>query len=181
MTKQRVREALLHLLEEKNIDRVQVTELCKVSGVHRATFYRYYSSPEDVLLELQKQFVEEIRTNYEVAAIISHPEQYLDDLCKHLYNQKNLIRLIINGISDLDILYYCSKVFGNLLKANAEQKELEGQEQKEMDLLTTYVGGGLYFLLRRWLLEDQDLQPEEMAGFIRKQIRNGSWELGNGN
>lgn len=42
LTKRLLQEGLLRLLETKEIDKINVTELCRESGINRATFYRHY-------------------------------------------------------------------------------------------------------------------------------------------
>ena len=44
-------DALLKLIAEKYFDKLTVSELTQVAGVSRATFYRYYKTTSDVLLD----------------------------------------------------------------------------------------------------------------------------------
>lgn len=54
-------EALIELLEEKPLSSVSVSELAERAGVSRVTFYRNYSSIEDVL----ERYVGDIARSYE--------------------------------------------------------------------------------------------------------------------
>lgn len=177
LSKRLLREALLQLLKEKELSKIRVTELCQISGINRATFYRHYTVPKDILLELQQEFVEEVQKTYKVAAVFEHPERYLYDLCDYLYNQNEQIRLFIHNIPEEDILYYCSEVFLEILKEHARVNRSLMKGQKETDLLASYFAGGVYFLLRRWILGMVDLAPKEMADFILELIRSGFWKL----
>ena len=53
MTKHLLHEGLLQLLEIKDMDKISVTELCRVSGINRAAFYNHYSSPKDLLSAME--------------------------------------------------------------------------------------------------------------------------------
>ncbi len=44
-------EALLLLLEQKDFERISVTEICQKAGVNRTTFYLHYESMNDLLEE----------------------------------------------------------------------------------------------------------------------------------
>lgn len=44
-------DALLKLIQEKDFEKITVSELTRVAGVSRATFYRYYQTTSDVLLD----------------------------------------------------------------------------------------------------------------------------------
>lgn len=45
ITKRLLKESLMRLLQEKELEKINITELCKDAGVNRATFYRHMRSP----------------------------------------------------------------------------------------------------------------------------------------
>ena len=55
LTKRLLSESLLDLMQQKDLDQISVIELCRKAGINRATFYRYYSNPVDVLQEIQSE------------------------------------------------------------------------------------------------------------------------------
>ncbi|MCC8358245.1 MAG: TetR/AcrR family transcriptional regulator [Oscillospiraceae bacterium] len=55
-----LRTALIHLLREKELQKISVTELVSRAGVSRATFYRNYATKEDLLAELSDSVTKEI-------------------------------------------------------------------------------------------------------------------------
>ena len=57
-TKKAIRDALLRIMEEKSVADVTTTELCKEADINRSTFYAHYSTPEDVLLEIEDESLE---------------------------------------------------------------------------------------------------------------------------
>lgn len=46
-----LKDALIKLLETKDLEHISVTELSKLSGVSRATYYRNHNSLEEILLK----------------------------------------------------------------------------------------------------------------------------------
>lgn len=56
-----IKDALIELMRTKTIDRISILELCKTADVNRNTFYAHYSTPEDVLNEIENELVEEFR------------------------------------------------------------------------------------------------------------------------
>ena len=54
LTKRLLQEGLFRLLERKDIDSIHVSELCAESGINRATFYRHYSEPRDILKNMRQ-------------------------------------------------------------------------------------------------------------------------------
>ena len=53
LTKRLLKEGLFRLLQTKDISKIGVTELCRESGINRATFYRHFEQPRDILNEVR--------------------------------------------------------------------------------------------------------------------------------
>lgn len=66
-------EALIFLLEKKDIEYITVKEICRKAGVNRSTFYLHYESVDDLLEEaidyINKKFVERFP---------EHPDNFTD-------------------------------------------------------------------------------------------------------
>ena len=60
MTKRLMKEALLELLEKKELVNISVTAICKTADVHRSTFYDYYTDPADLLRDTEKDILDRI-------------------------------------------------------------------------------------------------------------------------
>ena len=45
----KLQQALILLLDEKEFERISVSQICKEAGVHRSTFYSYYDNQIDLL------------------------------------------------------------------------------------------------------------------------------------
>lgn len=55
LTKRLIGDSLIRLMSQKDIRQINVSELCRHAGINRATFYRYYNTPEDVLSEIHTE------------------------------------------------------------------------------------------------------------------------------
>lgn len=65
--KRKIADALLSLMRKKSIADVTVTEIVNAAGVARVTFYRNYSSKENVLTTLIDDALEELRAGRDYA------------------------------------------------------------------------------------------------------------------
>ena len=54
-TQKVIKETFINLLEEKEITKITVSEICKIADINRATFYRYYLDVYDLLSNIQKE------------------------------------------------------------------------------------------------------------------------------
>ena len=72
LTKRLLQEALFRLLEQMPLDKISITQLCTEAGINRATFYRHYETPSDMLLQMQIDFSRQLQQH--------HPAENISDL-----------------------------------------------------------------------------------------------------
>ncbi|MGN0446055.1 MAG: TetR/AcrR family transcriptional regulator [Acutalibacteraceae bacterium] len=59
-TKRMLKDALLELLKDSEIEEITISELCRKADVNRNTFYAHYSVPADLLREIEDDLVSSI-------------------------------------------------------------------------------------------------------------------------
>lgn len=129
--------------------------------MHRATFYRHFSSKEDVLRCCVSEIIKEAEGDREIlqqdfASFIEPVFQALDD------KKKQILSLDSAGLSGLlmDVLrdYFDFD--------EEEEKEWGGQGTNDAareQYRTAYRIGGIYSCLLLWFSHDMRETPEEMA------------------
>lgn len=155
LTKRLLREGLLRLLETKPLDKINITELCRESGINRATFYRHYELPRDILSEMQSEFVEEMLNSFDKPLT----EQDVEYFFNYLFQHAALVKIFIQYNSDVDLPLLFNNFYHNLLN----KKALKIFDEDDCHLLYAFLTGGGYFLLRQWLMEDIQKTPKEIA------------------
>lgn len=162
-TKKLIKESLLALLEESPLEEITIISLCSKAGVNRATFYRYYSLPADVLSEIQLELLKNS------GAIDTEPQSteeaklYLIKLFTFIKENSKVILILIRSNTDTELIGLLEAVFLKIL-----QKKIPGFGEKVYDpgnlkLITSYLAGGSYHMVRTWLTEDIRKSPYEMA------------------
>ncbi len=69
-TKKRLQDALMELYNEYEFQKITVSMLCKTAGMHRSTFYLYYSSTDELLREIENNILKDIQF------YVSHANDY---------------------------------------------------------------------------------------------------------
>lgn len=74
-TNMTIRNSFFQLLKEKPLGKITVRRICELSEINRATFYRYYSDPYDLLSQIQTELIASLKkltedTGYENIADI---------------------------------------------------------------------------------------------------------------
>ena len=162
-------EALLVLMKKKNFSDITIKELSFKAGLDRRTFYRYFTSKED-LLELQcrrileefaRRVLEKPQLTFEAVAV-SYFEFWNDYSDFLLLLQKN--NLVYFLVEKLDKLIYEHVA----LKA---KPYLNGQKLSNKRRYHFFYGmGGLWNVMNWWLLEEHRETPEQMGKIIQDYI-----------
>ena len=144
-------KALLKLLESKSLNDISISELCEEAGLSRLSFYRNYSSKEDIL----RQRLNQITTSFLGATSVNFrttpKKEFIVYLIKHMQQHKRIISFLIdNGLS-----YIVKEGFDEAFTRSVDIYH---------DPYRCYVASGAYFnLIYYWFLNGCKESPEELA------------------
>ena len=170
LTKRMLQEGLLTLLETKDLDKISVTELCRVSGINRATFYNHYSSPQDLLADLESRLICELE---QISGVPTTPEEVatrLEKICVYLQEHARYVIILNRCHADMDLV----DVFNNLNRG-FQDSDLRLKKKTSMDadsahLVSTFLYTGCYHLIREWLTKEIQKSPKEISELILRII-----------
>lgn len=154
-------EGLLRLLRRKPLPEITVSELCREAGLNRATFYRHYSVPKDVLTEVETTLLSEFRRQMQMAEGSEDMAHHLEELCEYLWHHAEEFRLLFRSHSDEDFIALLDALLAGGIPDPGQR--WEKFDETDRRLLTAYFGGGGYFLVKYWLLENVQKTPHEIA------------------
>lgn len=174
LTKRLLKETLLRLLKEKDLDDISITELCRRSEINRATFYRHYTLPKDVLLDIQKDFINEIYAATQHIKSETDAEKYLEHLCLVFYEHSALVKYFTENNLDGEIQLLLSKFFQRLLKS--QNTLYATMNETNIAIINAYLSGGAYSVLRMWINGEIHKTPKEIAKIALKLL-NGEFEI----
>ena len=164
-----LKESLLRLLKEKEIDKITISELCRDACVNRSTFYRYYEIPQDVLTDIQKDLYYKIRKDVPMPKTVDGIKISMEKLFRSIDENKNMLRLLILNNSDTDFANFISDIYMEIWHDCGQIPILKELKPEEIQLLMFYCTGGSYSVLRSWLMGDIRGSAQEMADYV--------WEL----
>ena len=162
LTKKLLKDGLLRLLENKSIQKVNVTELCKEAGINRATFYAHYETPHDVLNEIESDISADVMHSF-AQAMQNNEHLSLQDsieiLCRYFYNQIELLRVLISNYSTQNLAISFTRAYEAIISSPLAKEA----DEEDVKLVTIFLSGGGFFLLCYWMSEGVQKTPEEMA------------------
>lgn len=175
VTKRMLREGLLRLLEHKDLDKVNITELCTEAGINRVTFYRHYETPHDVLIEMERELLFELRRRTPAPSSLAELKSYLEETCAFLDEHIQVIKLMVRSNSDDDFFRLFNDLLQEIWKDAAYRDLFRDLDPDARNILGIYCAGGGYYVLRQWLLGNIQKTPHEIANVFYDLLISTDW------
>lgn len=166
LTKRLVREALLIMLQKSAIQKITVRDLCAQAGINRTTFYNHYGSPEDVLQEMSRNFLDDIEDTLNSADIDDREQvhQRVVFVFRYMLEHLDMSRLLIN--SNLDSSF-SERLFSIPRILDLLEDTLSSvTDVSEKMAIISFVVSGSYQLVQDWLNCDRRISPDEEARLV---------------
>lgn len=163
LSKRLLKEALLRLLEEKELDKITISELCKEASINRATFYRHYETPRDVLLDIEQEYSRKLRKVLPTPQTMEDMRHITEGICVFLYEHADLLKILLRCLTGEEI---AKAISNNIHKLSESLTDTLPMDDDAQQLVSTYFGYGTYHLLRQWIMEDIQKTPQEIAELI---------------
>lgn len=161
-TKMVLQQALLRILKKKHIDKVTIKEICEEAEINRGTFYLHYSIPNDLLLEIENQFIEDNMSFFTTYMTDSKEVNVLSQLFACVLQNKDICKILMgkNGnprfIDRLQELVYDSVV-------NEWRREFPKYSRIDLSYIFDYIFTGSMRLILNWIENDNGLTIDDLA------------------
>lgn len=147
--KECITTALIKLMETTPFEDISITDLVKLAGVGRVSFYRNFESKKDVLEQHMNGLIQEWGKEFEKKG---DPSAFSESLLTHYYTNKDFyLMLYRQGLSDM---IYETIRWGT--KMDEAQSNLE-RYGKSM------VAGMLFGWVDEWMRQGMPETPEELV------------------
>lgn len=166
LTKRLLREGLLRLLEEKELEDIRVSELCAVSGINRATFYRHYAQPRDILRDLRRDMIGDVQAIAEKDRAEENIQKWLEDICGYFYERADLLRLLFKTRTDEEFVETIQNLYAERQDGFQKSGFAKKWDDGRLRLANYFCAGGFYYILRQWIMEPVEKTPKEVAELI---------------
>lgn len=168
-TKKVIKDTFLNLLSEKDINKVTVSEICKIADINRATFYRYYFDIYDLLNHIEQDFETELKSAY-------HPKS--DDEKTVFEFSKSLLEVFLENKELVKVLFTTNNnnmpFLNNILEIAYErcrekwEKDLPELTEEDMEYASIFIFNGALGVINFWIKNDFDKDIEEVSNIIEQ-------------
>lgn len=167
-TKKIIKDTLINLLSEKDINKITVSEICKIADINRATFYRYYLDVYDLLNNIEKDFEEELKNAY-------HPETVEENTV--FFFSKSMLNVLLANKELVKILFTTNNniYFLNTILEIAYEKcrekwqiDLPDLSEEDMEYAAVFIFNGALGVVNFWVKNNFDKDIDEVSEIIEK-------------
>lgn len=161
-TKKVLQEALLKILRNKNISEVTIKEICDEAHINRGTFYLHYSTPNDLLKEIEEYFIE---TNTEKFSNYFHNDyeaNYLTGLFAGILENKELCKIIMGKNGNPKFLEKIKDIYRPKI-VEGWCKEFPKYKFDDLNYVYDFIFTGSMDLILNWIENDDGLTAEELG------------------
>ena len=178
----RMDEALIALLEEKELEYITVKEICRQAGVNRSTFYLHYETISDLVNEtlemINQRFLsyfpqqeEEVLGNMdsrERKDLVLVTREYLLPYLHFIRDNKKVYRAAFRNPSSMQAHTRYGELKQHILGPILERFEIPATHRP---YYMAYYVEGIIAIVKEWLRQDCADEVEMIAGIIESCVR----------
>ena len=169
-----MQEALMDLLQEKDFEKISITDITERAGLSRPTFYLHYKTKEDIIAEY---FYEIFRETFDEYVKLWKQKKYYQPavnayikIFEGILEQQQLFKIIIQT-NQQHLIYKNSKRYSleylkNMVKVYNLQHPAE-----VIEMLARSLAGSSTALIVEWLLDSNRITPAQMGETCVKLIQ----------
>ena len=153
--KKQITQALLKLMETQMLIEIKITDIVKLAMVGRASFYRNFTSKEDVLKQYLIEILKESETRFKIESRES--KDWVENLFSHYKYYSDIYNLLYRSDLSYLILDNIKAVCG----PKTEQDNLPAY-------FSSWLAYGLFGWINEWIARGMKESPKEMAKLIKE-------------
>lgn len=163
-TRSVIQETMLKMLHEMPIEKITVRELCTRAEINRATFYKHYDNPYDLLEKMCAERLDELESailGEDIDNISVVFSLILEDIRAHFA----LYDLIFTTVGDD---HFRTRLFDLCYKSNMKTIEefFPDLDAQKKEWLYFFIADGCNCILRQWMVTGMNEPISEVVGYL---------------
>ena len=174
-TKTALQSALLEILEEKNLDDISISEVCRKAKVNRGTFYLHYDHIEGLFAEYFEEITSglactyyEPQMNVTIETLKGLKSEKIQ-IFSHVEKHKEFYRIIFS--KKVPMLYYY-QLFEEMRRLLVEDISGIVREGIDLQLFCSYQANAIIGMILDWYQNDFSYSVEYLNSQLKQYILN---------
>lgn len=158
-SQEKIEKTFLELIQTREVEDITISDICKISGLNRSTFYANYIDIYDLVDKVKLRMENEVASLYLDDSNAGHnPNSYLKMFYHIKENQlfyKTYFKLKFDAISEIQ--YY------------HQELALKYYDNKYIDYHIEFFKAGFNAILKKWLKNNCKESPEEILEILTSE------------
>ena len=171
-----IRDALVALMQEKDINKITVTDIVTRADINRGTFYAHYQDIRAVLEQIENEIIEkmlELLGEFHYKSFFANPLPLLTKVARYLEKDLEFYRLLINSNGSEQFLTKLKGIFVSRLENDPEIPH-EIKKSAEYKMHAYFFAGGIVNLYQAWFHNEVKQSLNEVSMIISNLIIDSS-------
>jgi len=170
-TEDKIIQAFIQLLSEKEVSAITVSEICRLSGIHRTSFYLHFQDVYELMDRIEIRLAGYYANLFEDQTCHYNLGERFQHLFEFIHEHQAFYRAYWHRAKDL-------RVLDAALSENTESKMKETaagygfQSDTEIQFHRIFFKAGLAALIGYWLSRGCPETPEGLSEILKKEYWN---------
>lgn len=161
-TKASLQAALIEILQEKKLDKISISELCKLANVNRGTFYLHYRDVTELFEEYFHDMTEDFKeAYYEPFRLtdfkIENISADMIGIFHHVEKYKQCYKIVFDRKTPMRYYYLLFDIIRKYLKESFTEIKTDN-----IEFFASYQANAIIGLIIQWVQHDFKETPEQM-------------------
>jgi AcrR family transcriptional regulator len=158
----RMDEALITLLEKKDLEYITIKEICEAAGVNRSTFYLHYENTSDLLKETTRYIIDKHLTYCDIdkkyislkfatckrEELLFTTDEYLMPYLTFIKDNQRLFKVAVKQFNSLNMGEVYGRMFEHIFSPILNRFHVP---EKERSYIMKFYLTGVFAIVMEWL------------------------------
>lgn len=176
-TKMVLKSSLLKLMKDKPINKITVTDICKMADINRGTFYIHYLDAYDLLEKIENELYSQIAEAIEkLMKDNENSQKIIKEIFEVILKNKELCKILFSDNGDKAFLKKIIDLTHNKVVTEWSMT-YKNVNIRNMEYLYIYTSSGTISVIENWIRNNFKETPERLATFVGQMTNDSltSW------
>lgn len=169
-----IKKAFVELMQEKDWQKITVTDIVNRCDLNRGTFYAHYPNVRAVLEQIENEMIsslDELLAMTKSYSIDKEPMPILVKITSYLESEIDFYRMLANSTGAEQ---FSAKLKELLIEkiTNNDELDIEPQRREEFEIATRFMAGGFVSLYFDWFKGKVNCSLEEICATVNRLMVN---------
>jgi AcrR family transcriptional regulator len=174
-SQERLRNALLTLIEDNLFDRITLREITSAAGVSYPTFFNHYDSKESLFQDIARKEIADFLTKGFQNGVLSPEWRPGESICAYIMQRRALWRTLLTaGASEA--------MRSEFIRRGRDMPRTQPSFQVRfpIDAVSAVIASGVFEIIAWWLAQDAEYPAGQVADMLESLVIEPGLDLARG-